>query len=714
MGRYQVPGETFDERQHEEPNRRKGPKALRSFDKDADPDDIEQCESLDSELGLVMRFRGLSAGVVAMLVLGACTSGTVEDAPAPVSTGDVTVFGSDGREIDGLVASLSPTATDLDLPDFFEPVGDVIDISVPDGLVTEQLQVSYSGPPPPVGSIAAMLHLNEAGQWEIEPAEYVDGVYSVWASSFSIRIPGWFDPAEWLDSTSDWVTGRTDPPADCENDPYGWVAAGSAPADGSFHACVRSNPDGSGSERVEVKIKSNRNMAMWITIPEYPYDYLWVEGVGDWRVLNELISSLDSTDRSARVLLPPGRTMTLGYYRPSEAAGPELVFSSYQNTTTQLASLFYHYAGELGEIGLVVSMARCVSDESSRGHADLRFAQLSIETAAGCAEAVVGALDQNLTTAYADLVSDGRVQLSQGDIDNIEDLIGQTDRITRSAMLLQSVGNVFDAVHLVSDATSMIQDAALAFTPGLNTYTVYFVGSAQADGDPVSPPDGSNGAQSICQASPLDGEIGNQLAEAFACLTRGNQEVVCDEYRIAGIQSTFEYFEGRGAFSTEGFPEGRAFSAFASGITVLATQDSLNVFLHSICHGADQLPIVFTQPTISLLDILRDVAQRGYYAAEGSTEATTGSSAIVDNPRLIWLLLATDYPDGASELADEVLNRVSDADTVLVITPSQIGGVSFFKTQDEMGTAIDRLFRVLDDGGSEIDAIDAFRVALGY
>lgn len=483
------------------------------------------------------RGRRRGVGIVAgfCLIAVACSGGGNDDSssstivesttgsPAVAATTEktpslVTLAGDPFEE--ALLAELAVTDVGP-LPDGFTPAGAGVDVTVIDGSVGEPLRLSIPGTPPPADAVAVLLHRNGAGMWEANPAVYAEDQYVAEVSSFSPYLPGFLNPVEWFDSVSDWLTGRTDPPADCETDPYGWVADQAAgPADGSFHACIRANPSPeTGTERVEVKIKSNRSMAMWITIPDHPRDYLWVEGAPDWDSYGIAITELDG-GTSKRVLLGPGRTMTVGYTRPI-GAGPELVFSSYQNNTTQVASLAQQYLGDLGYLGLLAAMAVCV-EGANTGEG---FEALALEAAVEClpktAEMLITggvsdgakALSSLLDTRYASIVAQGRMQLSVGASDGIEQLVNNASATGRAATALKAAGNALLAANLLADATSMLSDAVLAFSPGLNTYTVFLIGTnaAPTSEQPLNPTDVAGGLRSVSVPSLCGNQAGTLI-----------------------------------------------------------------------------------------------------------------------------------------------------------------------------------------------------------
>ena len=424
------------------------------------------------------RLRRALAWAVTAATFGTLFACSAEEEQGSADRERVTLRTSSGDEVSARISRVT-LPTD-ELPNGFTAAGRGVEVEVVDGAATELLELSVPGAAPPHGATAVMLHRTDALTWEFDAATFEAGIYTASVGSFSLRIPGWL--TDGIDSISDWVTGRTDPPTDCETDPYGWVAAGSPPADGSFHACVRANPDSNGGERVEVKIKSNRAMAMWITIPEFDYDYLWIEGSGDWAQLGTLIEELDVAFGPDRVLLPPGRTMTLGYRRPV-GSGPQLEFSSYQNITTQLASLAHKYLGDAGTIGMAAVLLLCL-DAATLDGVDRRFANLGSLDAAECFLDAIGRLVTDsvndgvgslLQQRYDAMVREGRFKLSAGASDGIVPLIQKASKIKYAAA---AALNALTAVTLLGDATSMVQDGLVGLWPGLNTYTVFVIGAA--------------------------------------------------------------------------------------------------------------------------------------------------------------------------------------------------------------------------------------------
>ena len=395
---------------------------------------------------------------------------------------------------------LKPVAVEaVELPAGFNSAGDGIEVAVVDGELNGVAMLAVPGSAPPTAATPVLLHQNELGRWEPDLAVFQDGMYRAQVSSFSIRVPGWFRPGEWYDSATntvrsavgaagdaadtvtDWVTGRTDPPEDCSGaDPYPWVSMIGPPGDGAFHICTNANPADDGTERVEVKIKSNRAVAMWVVIPTFAYDYLWVES-STWGKVNPFLRVADEyyfgDAPDHRVLLPPGRTMTIGYRQP-EDTGIELVFSSYQNTTTQLASLMTRLIGELGALGTVSAMVNCYGSLSAASPTPW-----SVIT--GCARGAADITEAQLKVTLSTIISDGRMALSTDDRTGLEQALVESEQVGSSLTALKKAVAIVRVAEWLKDGTLMLNDALVGTVPDVNTTSVWLTGT---DNSPSTPP----------------------------------------------------------------------------------------------------------------------------------------------------------------------------------------------------------------------------------
>jgi hypothetical protein len=451
--------------------------------------------------------RGWRAGVAVLVAMAVVVGGLVvfrqwkstgetqEAAPKVAELAGV-------AELYGVAGVFSPTITDIgslpqgsSMPEGFVLATDYINVAIgskPTG--TFELRIKGKAPPP--GAIPAILHLTPTGRWERDHTYYSDGAYvAPSVRSFSPRIGGYI--RDLIDVGTDLLTGRTDPSQDCDPDPYGWVTTGSPPADGSFHVCLRKNAAPGGVERVEIEIKSNRGVAMWITLPTHARDFLWVEGDNTWSTVAPILNALDGDEDFDRVLLGPGRRLTVGYTRPV-GAGPRLDFSSYQNNYSQLASLAYAFFGDVGADIALLSAFRCVIDASSEAGRFVPLGEIEFKEVLGCMLGLADVLRPLLTSSreaaiaeYMHLVAKGRLQLSAGAVDGIGEMVDRAQRLRNSIDALEQALKALDAAVLLSFATSGFTDALLAFTPGLNMFTALLVGTGSTSPTTIPSPSSS-------------------------------------------------------------------------------------------------------------------------------------------------------------------------------------------------------------------------------
>ena len=303
---------------------------------------------------------GLSSAEPPVIPINAVTAVASDDGSLNLAFGDLLVITAEpGHLVAGttVTASVRPESDVPPTPTGFTRVASPVDVDIADGAVIDLLRLQFATTGLPPDAIPVVLHLDELGAWEGELAA-IDGASAVVeANSFSIRLFGWFNPGDWIDSAADWLTGRTDPPTDCQADTYPWVASGSVGvANGTIHACTRSNPRADGTERVEIKIKSNRNVYQWVDIPTAANDYVWVEGEPDW--LRRILGGALRYDSDHRVLLAPGHTMTVGYVRPI-GSSIDLSFRSSQNALSAGLSGLREALGSPDIESSVVAILEC-------------------------------------------------------------------------------------------------------------------------------------------------------------------------------------------------------------------------------------------------------------------------------------------------------------------------------------------------------------------
>lgn len=401
------------------------------------------------------------------------TSTTSAEGPSDVT--EVSVTNADGTPPAGL--NVTPLAQPpVPTPDAFTPAGQTVDITIASTALSNPLRVELPGEPPPPDAFALVLHLNDAGTWEGIPAEYDDGSYVAWMGSFSPAIPGWARTAgRWfgsaVDGAADWATGRTDPP-ECRDDiaAYPWVAANNnPPADGAYHVCVQTNPAVDGTERVEIKLKSNRSTAMWVAVPSQTADYLWVED-SMWDIARPVLAAATGGPAD-KVLLGPGRELSVGYTRPTVTTA-ELEFFAWQDNVTHLSSLLISQLGGIdADVGTLMAAIACLDQ-------GLDVRALSVSELMSCAQAGLGFSMSQLEAAF------GRVKdqlfLTPSQTTEFTELFIKSQQLFAVADRLSKVAGVISAAEWASRGVTILNDQIASGTDMAGTYTVTLVPSGNA------------------------------------------------------------------------------------------------------------------------------------------------------------------------------------------------------------------------------------------
>jgi len=198
------------------------------------------------------------------------------------------------------------------------PAGFGIDVRFRGTKLRRPLTVAYRVGKRPPGFKPRYTHITDSGAWELEQgARLRRGKWLVVRTkSFSSIVPSWLKPSAWWDTIGDWarsagrwaskaIGGRTDPLGNCGPPPPGWFSY--SQGTDLVHTCTIDN-----AGRAEIQIKSNRGVAMVVTVPGNPA-YVWVEDRPAW-VRNMQARLWSNPDRD--VLLGPGQRMTVGYTQP--------------------------------------------------------------------------------------------------------------------------------------------------------------------------------------------------------------------------------------------------------------------------------------------------------------------------------------------------------------------------------------------------------------
>lgn len=185
--------------------------------------------------------------------------------------------------------------------------------------ITKPLTLTLAaGVKPAAGAVPVLAHRADDGTWEYRLASIgTGGAVTAATNEFSFDVAGWLsDAGHWIgDHLASALAGRT-PPLTCSGAP-GWfhVAVGHSDL---VHVCAKdAGKDGSGVDRAEIQIKSNRGVTVEVTVPGNP-QYVWVEDQ-TWGERKWLMPKF-GRDPNRSVLLPAGATMTIGYTQPPAPA----------------------------------------------------------------------------------------------------------------------------------------------------------------------------------------------------------------------------------------------------------------------------------------------------------------------------------------------------------------------------------------------------------
>jgi hypothetical protein len=198
------------------------------------------------------------------------------------------------------------------------PAGMGIGITFQGTKLAKPLSLTFqAGARPASGDLPVVVHQADDGSLDVHVARLsAGGSISYSTSSFSINIPSWANPLDWLRGLesllAEAVGGRTSP-LTCPSSPPSWFQLNTVYTD-MVHACATTNHTSDGTEVAEVQIKSNRDVSLEVTVPGSPA-YVWVDGES-WAYRKALGAQI-GYDPNQTVILPPGGWMTVGYPRGS-------------------------------------------------------------------------------------------------------------------------------------------------------------------------------------------------------------------------------------------------------------------------------------------------------------------------------------------------------------------------------------------------------------
>jgi hypothetical protein len=225
----------------------------------------------------------------------------------------VTVQPGDLAGPGSLTIAAAPDAPQADVAHFV-PLGGPVDIHV-EGLLSQPLTITYKLPissePDPWPMI---LHHGSDDRWSQLPGRVVGDTITVETTELSIYDLG----KAVLDDAKNFAKSiaslaMDDNAPDCPYAMPEWGELEESALDVVL-SCGQTNKDtASGAVRAEVKLRSNRQVALAVTVPP-AHAYVWVEHQPEWfrQAYQHLLGLSDDV-----VILQPDEQMSIGFDRPS-------------------------------------------------------------------------------------------------------------------------------------------------------------------------------------------------------------------------------------------------------------------------------------------------------------------------------------------------------------------------------------------------------------
>lgn len=337
--------------------------------------------------------------------------------------------------------------------------------------LVKPLTLSYRVGRVPKGFRPRSAHISADGGWDLQPARISRrGRLVVRATQFSISLPTWLNPAQWVSNLRQWgknaanwvasgVGGRTQPPPGCGAKAPAWFVFDKRTD--LVHVCSIDNQG-----RAEIQIKSNRGLSQVVSVPGTP-EYVWVEDFPD--AIRRRMPWTSAGD----VVLAPGQTMTVGYARP--ATDTQMTFrSSIHAGWAQIDNVLRASADVLSipssmwQIVVAYAYSKCVTDlDPSIGQKPIDSELSALK--AFCVLDVVEELAQDPEQALK-----FASELGLGDDDR--------DKLLRSARGISVIAKRTAGIGLVKDyAVRSVDDALRALLNDGNDQIVVSMEAAKKD-----------------------------------------------------------------------------------------------------------------------------------------------------------------------------------------------------------------------------------------
>lgn len=588
------------------------------------------------------------------------------------------------------------------LPDGIEFIDLPAEIEMPIGAGPIEVWIPLFGLEP---AAVRLAHLDAFGRWEfLEP--FVDGERLVvltndfsplgWVQdkvgdAVGSAWSGMSDAGEWVvgsvgsgvDWAADAVTGRSDPPGDCDlqgGEGAEWADHSGSPGNGFAHVCMRYRDDG----RVEVVIRSNRSGPVEVILPDSTTpDWVWVEGMSDWAT--PIFAAVASTPNS--YVLGPGRDMTIGYSRPIGQIPNQEIWI----IQTGVAQAWGEMAGLVDgwNPDLIAANAMYCFVADDRDHAEA-FSQCVQNGAADAAEKLTERqLDRRIDDAYlrmAEAIDADNLRWSRETIADFQNKFGSyRSRVLKTETMLARAKSFFRGLKASAIAVDAYTNIALSNfgSDEANLSVVYLTGfcphgGAVAEVTVTGVADAVNLRSNPGTGSELIGEAAASSAVQVFLESLTEHEgrwwasvVVPDQERCGWVAADF-LKTGAGELLAKPYSEIAAFEIIRRGLGGLEPQLLHATFVSDTEDPADGYPFdpAWTAEGLDQLATLgAETEIEGYIPPEirGISDADLGQAcAFVSHGSLCYFRLRAPTGDVVA-LAET--RQYGDGITELVVTP---------------------------------------------
>jgi hypothetical protein len=402
-----------------------------------------------------------------------------------------TITGSPGT-VDGTgTATITPVSVSFTDGPGLTSAGTGIEVTFHGARLVKPLEVTFATQAKPLAdSYPVLAHQTDDGTWTLTPARLDEaGHIQIGTQSFSVNIPGWFNPKKWVSwfgsRIASVIGGRTSP-ISCPGGAPKWAQLVSGT--NTVHTCLTSAIDSlSRSTKAEVQIKSNRAGALQITVPP-DEDSTEVDEPSF-----ELFKTLWDTifhQGSDSMLLPAGRTLTTIHSQPQfdEDLTFEVQVTADSLFYSIIGALIDTFAGEAADkLGAYTAIFYFIS--KCAGVVDYQSLAITNPPTSQTFGSALGCLVAEATTALRD--TNSAVQAASkvfGRYVDSHEFNAAVQRLVTAGRALKGMGWVVQLWPLIQMAWSDVADSLTARLTGGTSQIIHFDLKGSSPPAPTAPP----------------------------------------------------------------------------------------------------------------------------------------------------------------------------------------------------------------------------------